>query len=362
MRASAAKASSIGVDREPGATTAWVTPARDHSSTRVAQKVAATSPPGETSTGSGNAAITGPSEQVGAPAAHPNARIDARLEATEGSSSGARRPVPSGSGARTGSACHHEPVSLHVTTVGTGPHLVLLHGFTQTSASWASLIDQLGPDHQISTVDLPGHGGSGGFAADLTETARLVRDAVAPATVVGYSMGGRVALRLALDHPGAVRALVLIGATAGIDEPTERSTRREADESLADQVEREGTAPFLERWMAMPLFAGLTPQSDDVAARQANRPEDLAASLRLAGTGTMDPPWWNELRRIQVPVLVLAGSFDAKFTRLGNRMAEAIGPGATFVEVVGAGHAAHLERPDVVARQIHEFVRDLPET
>ncbi|QYG93375.1 alpha/beta fold hydrolase [Iamia sp. SCSIO 61187] len=232
------------------------------------------------------------------------------------------------------------------------PRVVLLHGFTQTSVSWRPVVERLGPDVDVVAPDLPGHGTAGAVRLDLAGTAARVADVGGPATYVGYSMGGRVALRLALDRPDLVTGLVLVGATAGIDDAAERAARREADEALARRIEADGVEPFLERWLAQPLFAGLTPASDDLAARRANTAEGLAASLRLSGTGTMDPPWWDELGRVDAPTTIVVGERDAKFRTLGRRLAAGIGPTARLVVVAGAGHACHLEVPGSVAAVI----------
>jgi 2-succinyl-6-hydroxy-2,4-cyclohexadiene-1-carboxylate synthase len=247
--------------------------------------------------------------------------------------------------------------ALHRVTEGSGPRVVLVHGFTQTLASWHAVADLLAPDHEVVRVDAPGHGGSSAIHADLTESARLLAEAGGRAPYVGYSMGGRIALRLALDRPDVVTGLVLLGATAGIDDPIERAARREADEARAAEVERDGTEAFVRRWLAQPLFAGLPDDPQDRAARFTNSPAGLASSLRRAGTGTMDPPWWDELPAISRPTLVLAGADDAKFTALGRRLAAAIGPAAELATIDGAGHAAHLERPELVAAAIREVVR-----
>lgn len=238
---------------------------------------------------------------------------------------------------------------LHVTTVGAGPRIVLLHGFTQTAAAWAPLATRLSADHEVMAIDLPGHGGSAHVDLDLPATADAVADTGGRATYVGYSMGGRVALRLALDRPEAVERLVLIGATAGIDDPDERAARRRADTALADRIECDGVDAFLVDWLAQPLFAGLAPDPDDLAARRANPAAGLAASLRRSGTGTLDPPWWEELPRLGaagIPVRLVVGGHDAKFAALAERLAAGIGLTASVGVVAGAGHACHLEAPD----------------
>lgn len=239
---------------------------------------------------------------------------------------------------------------------GTGPRVVLVHGFTQTVASWAPVAADLADDHEVVRVDTPGHGGSGDVRADLADGAQLLGEAGGQATYVGYSMGGRVALRLALDRPDLVERLVLLGATAGIDDDAERAARRASDEGLARSIETDGVDAFLDRWLAQPLFADLSPAADDLAARHANTAAGLASSLRLAGTATMDPPWWPELHQIETPTLVLAGEHDAKFTALAHRLVDAIGVNATIEPVPASTHAAHLQRPVEVAASIRRHV------
>lgn len=241
---------------------------------------------------------------------------------------------------------------------GAGPRVVLVHGFTQTHESWGPVTGDLAADHEVVGVDAPGHGGSAALRTDLAEGARLLGETGGRATYVGYSMGGRLALRLALDRPDLVTGLVLLGTTAGIADPGERAARRAADEALAARIEADGVDVFLDGWLAQPLFAGLEIGERDRAARLANPAEGLASSLRLAGTGTMDPPWWDELAALDVPVLVVAGSEDPKFTALGHRLVGAVGAGAAFGAVEGAGHAAHLQDPAAFAALVRAFVAE----
>jgi 2-succinyl-6-hydroxy-2,4-cyclohexadiene-1-carboxylate synthase len=223
---------------------------------------------------------------------------------------------------------------------------VLVHGFTQTGQSWARVAEALATDHEVVSVDAPGHGGSGTTAADLPTGALLLGATGGPGTYVGYSMGGRYCLHLALAEPATVRGLVLVGATGGIADDEERAARRRADEALADRLERVGLPRFLDDWLAQPLFAGLPPDAQDRDDRLRNSVAGLAASLRLAGTGTQEP-LWDRLGALTVPVLVVAGEHDAKFRGLGDRLAAAIGANARSAVVPGAGHAAHLEQPAV---------------
>lgn len=240
---------------------------------------------------------------------------------------------------------------------GTGPRVVLVHGFTQTHVSWRHVAERLARDHEVVSVDAPGHGRSAAVAADLATGAARLGAVGGRAVYVGYSMGGRLALRLALDRPDLVAGLVLIGATAGIDEPAERERRRRSDEALAAAIEADGVDVFLHRWLAQPLFAGLPDDVEERRARSTNTAAGLAASLRSAGTGTMDPPWWGDLHRVTAPTVVVAGAHDHKFTDLGHRLVEAIGGNAHFVSVAGAGHAAHLHDPDAVAAVVRQVTK-----
>jgi len=235
--------------------------------------------------------------------------------------------------------------------------VVLLHGFTQTGVSWRPVLDALRPllpGVEVVAPDLAGHGAADPAldGSDLAASAAAVAARCGRALYVGYSMGGRTALRLALDHPGAVAGLVLLGATAGIDDPAARAERRAADGALAARIEDGGVAAFLDRWLALPLFDGLEPAADDLAARRANRPEGLAASLRHAGTATMDPPWWDRLGGITAPTTVAAGERDVKFRALGERLAAGLGGPARLAVLAGCGHAAHLQDPAAFARLV----------
>jgi 2-succinyl-6-hydroxy-2,4-cyclohexadiene-1-carboxylate synthase len=233
--------------------------------------------------------------------------------------------------------------------------VVLVHGFTQTLASWEAVGKRLEERREVMRVDLPGHGGSGAVRAEFDEAARLVGEAGGKAAYVGYSLGGRLCLRLALDRPDLVPALALIGASPGIADPAGRVERRAADEALAERIEREGVAAFLDGWLAGPLFATLPETAAGRAERLANTADGLAWALRALGTGAQEP-LWDRLAGLRPPTLLLAGELDAKFTTIARQMAAAIGPTAEVALVPGAGHAAHLERPAEVAARLEAFL------
>ncbi|MPY94105.1 MAG: alpha/beta fold hydrolase [Acidimicrobiia bacterium] len=231
---------------------------------------------------------------------------------------------------------------------GVSRRLVLVHGFAQTARCWGPLAADLGRDLDVVAVDLPGHGASPSPACDLRGAAALVGEAGGRATYLGYSFGGRVCLRLALDRPDLVERLVLVGATAGLEDQASRAERCAADEALAQQLEAEGVAAFLDRWLGLPLFAGVPERHQYREERMRNTAAGLAASLRLAGTGAQEPLWGRlrELGESRLEVLAVAGGRDAKFAAAAQRLALGIGPTAEVALVEGAGHTAHLEQPE----------------
>jgi 2-succinyl-6-hydroxy-2,4-cyclohexadiene-1-carboxylate synthase len=237
--------------------------------------------------------------------------------------------------------------------------VVLVHGFTQTPASWRVVAERLAGRFEVVRVDLPGHGAAGGTRAGFEEAAGLVGEAGGVGAYVGYSLGGRLCLRLALDRPDLVRALVLIGASPGIADPAGRAERRAADEALAERIERDGVEAFLDAWLAGPLFTTLPVEAAGREERLANTAEGLASALRRLGTGAQEP-LWDRLGALRPPVLLVAGELDRKFAGTARRMAAAIGPAARVALVPGAGHAAHLERPAETAALLEEFLAHHP--
>jgi 2-succinyl-6-hydroxy-2,4-cyclohexadiene-1-carboxylate synthase len=244
---------------------------------------------------------------------------------------------------------------LHRVVAGRGSRIVLVHGFTQTARSWDDVAAILAQDHEVVRVELPGHGGSADERLEFVDTAAAIGEAGGEAVYAGYSMGGRLCLRLALDRPDLVRSLVLVGASPGLADPDARDDRRRSDALLAKEIEKGDTQQFLEHWLAQPLFETSRPRPDDLAARRANPRDGLAHALRSLGTGAQDP-LWDRLCELDMPVLLVAGEHDAKFRDIAERMAAAIGPGARTAWVHGAGHAVPLDRPQDCARLIGDFV------
>jgi 2-succinyl-6-hydroxy-2,4-cyclohexadiene-1-carboxylate synthase len=236
-------------------------------------------------------------------------------------------------------------MQLNAEREGAGPRVVLVHGFTQTRRCWGPEVADLAQDHEVVRVDAPGHGRSAAVRADLAAGGRLIAAEGGRATYLGYSMGARFCLHVALAHPDLVAGLVLLGGTAGLDDPAERAARRDQDLATAEQITRDGVATFIDGWLEQALFARLPRERAHRAERLENTAEGLAASLDQAGTGAQEPVW-HLLGRLTMPTLVVAGELDEKFAALGARMAAAIGDNATLALVPAAGHAAHLEQPE----------------
>lgn len=230
--------------------------------------------------------------------------------------------------------------------------VVLLHGFAGTGRLWDPVAARLEPErYRPLAPDLRGHGAAAarrpiGFG----EIARDVLGLVAhPFALAGYSLGGRVALHVALAAPERVSRLVLVSSTAGIEGQAERAARRQADEALAARIERAGIDAFAGEWMAQPLFAGTPPEAQAAwrADLLGNEPSDLAAALRAIGAGAMTP-LWERLGELTMPAMVVAGERDEKYVALGRRLADAL-PRGELVVVPGAGHGIPREDPAALA-------------
>ena len=259
-------------------------------------------------------------------------------------------------------------LTYHFVEAGRGKTVVLLHGFTGSVGTWKRLISVLSRQFRVIAIDLPGHG--------LTSTAvdperyrmdRVAHDLVqlierldgSPASWLGYSMGGRLALYLAVYHPSSVRALALESASPGLFSDGERRKRRSADEALATRLERGDIQSFVDHWEQLPIFETqkILPDFARAALRRqrlANNPSGLASSLRGMGTGAQ-PSLWDSLNQLAMPVLLIAGELDGKFVEINREMAAAMSH-ATLRIVPGAGHAVHLERPDAFSLVASDFL------
>jgi 2-succinyl-6-hydroxy-2,4-cyclohexadiene-1-carboxylate synthase len=232
--------------------------------------------------------------------------------------------------------------------------IVLLHGFTNTGAGWGDVIAELDVGAGALAPDIRGHGGATAAKPVSLEAVTADVAAAAPGSfaLAGYSMGGRLALHIAVALPGRVTRVVLIGASPGIADAADRAQRRAADEALADEIERLTIDEFAERWARTPVLAGqpAAVRAAVHADRLRSTPAGLAAALRGLGTGAL-PSLWDRLGELAMPADLIVGERDATFRNTAERMAAAL-PQATVHVVPGAGHAVHLEAPAAVAEII----------
>jgi 2-succinyl-6-hydroxy-2,4-cyclohexadiene-1-carboxylate synthase len=247
--------------------------------------------------------------------------------------------------------------------------LVLLHGFTGSTESWAAHRPIFATYYRTIVVDLLGHGQTEAptdpdrytieqSASDLAGL--LTTIASGPINLLGYSMGGRLALYFALHYPYLVQRLILESASPGLPDVTSQQERVRSDEQLANAIETQGMVAFVERWEALPLFATQHALPADVQTmlheqRLRNRPHGLANSLRGMGTGAQ-PSLWEQLPGLSVSTLLLAGALDEKFKIIAEQMATYL-PKATVAIIPDAGHTIHLEQPKAFQTQVINFLQ-----
>jgi 2-succinyl-6-hydroxy-2,4-cyclohexadiene-1-carboxylate synthase len=234
--------------------------------------------------------------------------------------------------------------------------LVLLHGFGGTHRAWDPVLPELDPERYNPIVpDLRGHGTKAGVRPISFEG--CVDDVLAAApdrfVLCGYSMGGRIAQKVALAAPERVARLVLVATSAGIDDPEARAARIAEDRALADEVEGMTVEQFVARWQAQPVFAGTPPEAarswgEDLAR---NDPRALAEALRTIGGGAMEP-FWDRLGELTMPVTIIAGTRDEKFARWATEEYPARIPHAEVHLIEGAGHGLPREAPAELAALI----------
>lgn len=251
----------------------------------------------------------------------------------------------------------------------TRPPVVLLHGFTGTHRTWDELAERMARKMFLVMPDLPGHGKSGVSRSKPSMSVRATSEAILrvmdmacgarKASLVGYSLGGRVALDLACRHQGRLSCLVLEGASPGLRRAEERVERRKLDSALAAEIERRGLEWFVDYWQDTPLLADqrLLPGVSFRAIRRdrlSNTARGLAMSLRGAGVGEMTP-LWDSLGTIRTRVLLVVGRRDGKYADIGEEMRARI-PGSFLARVDGAGHCVHLDKPSEFGDLVEGFL------
>ncbi|SDX23099.1 2-succinyl-6-hydroxy-2,4-cyclohexadiene-1-carboxylate synthase [Marininema mesophilum] len=255
-----------------------------------------------------------------------------------------------------------------VQIAGEGPALLLLHGFTGAGDNWLPLLPVFTPHFRTIRVDLIGHGGTESpgdleryrvepAAADLA----AILDELGEKSVLllGYSMGGRLALSFAMLYPERVERLLLESSSPGLASSEERRKRRQSDEVLANRIETSGLEAFVDSWEKIPLFAsqqGLPQTVRDEIRKQrlANNPVGLANSLRGIGTGAQ-PSWWDKLPQLKIPVMLLVGEKDTKFRHIGEEMIKRL-PDARLENIPLSGHTIHVEQTRLFGTIVMDFL------
>jgi 2-succinyl-6-hydroxy-2,4-cyclohexadiene-1-carboxylate synthase len=259
-------------------------------------------------------------------------------------------------------------LDFHVEIDGAGPPLLLLHGFTGGARAWDDLRPRLTDLASVISIDVIGHARSAAPAdAARYSMPHAARDLVAlldalrlpTASVLGYSMGGRLALYFAVHHPGRVASLILESASPGLADAQERADRVFSDEALADSIERQGLASFVERWERQPLLEPAPHVSQAVRAEQhairlQHTGVGLANSLRGMGTG-QQPSLWADLSRLDVPTLLVTGDRDVRYCEIASRMQAAL-PRSERQVIHAAGHTAHVDQPVEFARVVRAYL------
>ncbi|HEU5139274.1 MAG TPA: 2-succinyl-6-hydroxy-2,4-cyclohexadiene-1-carboxylate synthase [Bacillales bacterium] len=256
-------------------------------------------------------------------------------------------------------------IHMHIEMAGIGQSMVVLHGFTGSSSNWQSFFPSWSRDLQVIAPDLIGHGRSsapedaGRYTMDKAAddlAALLDQLEVQKAYVLGYSMGGRLALTFAIRHPDRVLSLLLESSSPGLESEQKRKERMERDEALADRIEQIGVEAFVNEWEKVPLFAT---QSAEIRKqlriqRLQNRERGLAGSLRGMGTGAQRP-LWQKLSSLEMPVKLVVGEWDHKFCRIAEEMNERL-PDGDIVTVPNAGHTIHVEQSRFFDKIVDEWI------
>ncbi|PLR79419.1 2-succinyl-6-hydroxy-2,4-cyclohexadiene-1-carboxylate synthase [Bacillus sp. V3-13] len=259
-------------------------------------------------------------------------------------------------------------LNFHVKQCGDGFPLILLHGFTGDSSGWESFCKLWGDHSKLIMPDIIGHGKTDcpnsperyrieSAAEDLRDL--LDQMEIDQADVLGYSMGGRLALTFAVKYPDRVRKLILESASPGLNSAEERANRRNADKQLAGFILEKGVAEFIAYWEETPLFASqktLAEEERKIIRQQRlkNSAIGLANSLIGMGTGTQ-PSWWKELTNVMNNTLLITGTLDDKFCRIAALMSEKL-PQNQWIKVDKAGHAVHVEQPEKFGTIVSEFL------
>ncbi|UFT98181.1 2-succinyl-6-hydroxy-2,4-cyclohexadiene-1-carboxylate synthase [Radiobacillus kanasensis] len=237
-----------------------------------------------------------------------------------------------------------------VEDTGEGNPVLALHGFTGSHRTWDSFKKL--KKYRVISLDLPGHGKTEvqkvlsmkELCDELDQLLKVLN--LSSVCLLGYSMGGRIALSFAEYYPERVRALVLESSSPGIEESIDRYNRKESDERLAQTIEQEGMEAFVNDWESIDLFKSQQSLPESVRKnirreRLQHTEKGLASSLRGFGTGSQ-PSWWDALSATDCPVQLIVGELDSKFVRIAKAMKKQL-PACHLTVVSNVGHAVHVE-------------------
>ncbi len=259
-------------------------------------------------------------------------------------------------------------ITYHYDLYGNGEPLLLLHGFTGNTATWEPFKKRWGQSFQIIMVDIIGHGLTDSPADhqryEIDQVAKdiktlLVGLHIESLHILGYSMGGRLALSFACNYPEMLKSLILVSSSPGLRTVEERNNRIEQDERLADRIEHDGIKAFVDYWENIPLFASVKklPAAVQETIRQERllqKEIGLSNSLRGMGTGKQ-PSQWECLPKLNIPVFLLCGSEDTKFVKIAEEMQNTF-PNAKRSIIEESGHMIHVEKQEVFGQIIMDWL------
>lgn len=259
-------------------------------------------------------------------------------------------------------------IKYHVKIVGFGEPLILLHGFTGNVDTWKFLAPLMCNHYQLIMIDIIGHGKTE-VSTDLDryrieEMATDIKCifeklAITKAHVLGYSMGGRLALTFANIYPQCVSSLILESASPGLETEEDRAERRKNDQQLAERILSDGIEAFVERWENIALFESQKrlpweQRMNIHNQRLTNSTRGLANSLLGMGTGSQ-PSWWDQLEKLKMPVLLITGKLDLKYCKIAERMKKRL-PNCDWIIINDVGHAIHVEDGYKFGKIVDEFL------
>lgn len=263
---------------------------------------------------------------------------------------------------------HVDHVTYYASVKGEGEPVILLHGFTGDHTTWKSLFPYLTHSFQVIAVDLVGHGRTDAPDDckwyDMSEVASQIiklmdKLNIEQAHLLGYSMGGRLAISIAMLYPNRVKSLLLESTSPGIKTAKGREERIQQDELLAEKILTEGIKKFVYYWEQISLFSTQAYLPENIrqqirSQRLKNSEIGLANSLKGMGTGRQ-PSWWDRLHEIKQPTLLMCGELDEKFCHIADEMKELL-PYAHLEKVKGVGHTIHVEEPSKFGTIVRDFL------